>query len=58
MNVRDLLKLKVELFKLFPDDRLDYLVKNSRFDSFAVNEVVVRCGEEATHWIDGIHEVG
>ena len=50
MNTWEFLKQKVELFKGFPDDRLQQLVNGSRVASFEANEAVAHCGEEATHF--------
>ncbi len=50
MNAPEFLKLKVSLFKDFPHDRLQELVNGSRVLSFAANEAIAHCGDEATHF--------
>lgn len=49
MTTCDFLKSRVSLFKEFPDDRLQELVKGSRTDSFEVNEAVAHCGDEPAY---------
>jgi acetate kinase len=50
MKTPEFLKLKVDLFKDFSDDRLQQLADGSRVVSFETNEAVAHCGEEATHF--------
>jgi acetate kinase len=46
----DFLKLKVDLFKEFSDERLQDLVTGSTVTSFEANEVVAHYGDEARHF--------
>jgi len=50
VNTPEFLKLKVDLFKEFSDERLQELVNGSRVTSFEANEVVAHFGDEATHF--------
>lgn len=49
-NARDFLKQRVGVFRDFPDERLEHLVKGSRAVSFEENEAIAHQGAEATHF--------
>src|SRR5215472_14751429 len=50
MNTSEFLKQKVNVFKTFPDARLQELVAGSRVASFEANEAIAHYGDEATHF--------
>jgi acetate kinase len=50
VNTRDFLKLKVDLFKDFSNERLQELVDGSRVTSFESNEVVAHYGAQVIHF--------
>src|SRR5436853_446195 len=51
MNTADFLKEKVSVFKDFTTDRLRQLVEGAQVRSFEANEVLVRQGSEAAHFV-------
>jgi acetate kinase len=50
LDISEFLKQKVDLFKEFPNERLQQLVNGSRITSFESNEMVAHLGDEATHF--------
>ena len=47
-SIHDFLKSEVDLFKLIPDEKLEFLIKSSKLQTYDVNEAVVHFGEKVT----------
>lgn len=56
-TLQNFLKTEVNLFKQFSDEKLEYLIKASKLQTYEVNEAVVHFGEKVTFFgvvIDGV----